>query len=257
MPILYASGCDAWYTNSDVRPCLIGGGDAPKTVVLFADSIGAQWFSLLPLIFRAPEWRILILTKSACAMVDEDYFYSRIGQTYTVCTEWRNAVLNYLEPLRPDIVFLGSAATYEFSEAQWTEGSTRVLARLSAIAEHVIVFPGTPMLSFDGPGCLERYTPTTHEPVVTDASICREALATTQAADVARYLDQAVQRFPNAMLLDLNDLVCPGGQCAAQNPDGLVVFRDSQHLTDSFVRTQVAKVIDRLKILGLGPLFAR
>ena len=257
VPILYASGCDAWYTNSDVRPCLIGGGDAPKTVVLFADSIGAQWFSLLPLIFRAPEWRILILTKSACAMVDEDYFYSRIGQTYTVCTEWRNAVLNYLEPLRPDIVFLGSAATYEFSETQWTEGSTRVLARLSAIAEHVIVFPGTPMLSFDGPGCLERYTPTTHEPVVTDASICREALATTQAADVARYLDQAVQRFPNAMLLDLNDLVCPGGQCAAQNPDGLVVFRDSQHLTDSFVRTQVAKVIDRLKILGLGPLFAR
>jgi len=111
------------------------------------------------------------------------------------------------------------------------------------------------MLSFDGPGCLERYTPTTHEPVVTDASSARSTA--TPSRRRSPLSGSAVQRFPNAMLLDLNDLVCPGGQCAAQNPDGLVVFRDSQHLTDSFVRTQVAKVIDRLKILGLGPLFAR
>jgi hypothetical protein len=59
-----------------------------------------------------------------------------------------------------------------------------------------------------------------------------------------------VQRFPNAKLLDLNDLVCPGGYCSAKDPDGLVVFRDRQHLTDSFVRAQAPKVIDRLKSLG-------
>jgi hypothetical protein len=66
-----------------------------------------------------------------------------------------------------------------------------------------------------------------------------------------------VQRFPNASLLDLNDLVCPDGTCAAQNQAGLPVFRDSQHLTDSFVRAQAANVVDRLKLLGLEPLLAR
>ena len=89
-------------------------------------------------------------------MVDEDYFYGRIGQTYRVCTEWRNRVLNYLSSLRPDVVFVGSAATYDFSESQWVEGSSRVLARLTAVAGRVIIVPGTPHLSFDGPSCLER-----------------------------------------------------------------------------------------------------
>lgn len=257
VPIIYAHGCDAWYTNADVRPCLIGESNAPKTAVLLGDSIGAQWFSLLPVIFPAPEWRIVVLTKSSCAMVDEDYFYSRIGQIYTVCTQWRNAVLDYLASLQPDIVFLGSAATYDFSETQWTAGSTRVLARLTEVANHVLVVPGTPHLSFDGPGCLARYATTAHKPAITDVSICREALMTTQAADVARYLQQATQRFSNVILLNLNDLVCPGEYCAAQDSKGLIVFRDSQHLTDSFVRAQAPKVMDRLKKLGLTPLLVK
>jgi len=250
IPIIYAHGCDAWYSNANVHPCLIGEPDANNTVVFLGDSIGAQWFSLLPEIFRAPEWRVIILTKSSCAMVDEDYFYTRIGQIYTVCTEWRNAVLDYLPSLRPGIVFLGSSSTYNFSETQWVDGSARVLARLTAVADQVIVLPGTPSLSFDGPGCLARQARAAHESVP-DSPICRESLTNTHNADVARYLEQAVQRFPNAMLLDLNDLVCQGGHCAAQNPDGLVVFRDNQHLTDTFVRAQIPKVVERLKALGL------
>jgi hypothetical protein len=75
-----------------------------------------------------------------------------------------------------------------------------------------------------------------------------------QFADVTGYLQQAVQNFPNANLLNLNDLVCPSGYCAAQDPTGLIVFRDSQHLTDSFVRAQAPKLMDRLKKFGLAPL---
>lgn len=256
VPIIYARRCDAWYANANVEPCLFGDSNATKTVVLLGDSIGAQWFSLLPEIFPGPEWRIVVLTKSACAMVDEDYFYSRIGQIYTVCTQWRNAVLDYLASFQPDIVFLGSAATYDFSETQWTAGSSRVLARLTEVTKQVIIVPGTPKLSFDGPSCLARHTSTAHELVATDVSICREALITTQAADVAHYLQQAVQHFPNVNLLNLNDLVCPGEYCAAQDSNGLIVFRDSQHLTDSFVRAQAPKVIDRLRKFGLISLLA-
>ncbi|MFO1423605.1 MAG: acyltransferase family protein [Candidatus Competibacteraceae bacterium] len=251
VPIIYAHGCDAWYANADVRPCLFGESNAPKTVVLLGDSIGAQWFSLLPEIFPVPEWRIVVLTKSACAMVDEDYFYSRIGQIYTVCTQWRNAVLDYLASLQPDIIFLGSAATYDFSETQWIAGSIRVLTQLTEANTHVIVVPGTPHLSFDGPGCLARYATTVHEPAVAGISVCHETLTKTQAADVANYLQQAAQRFPNVSVLNLNDLVCPNEHCAAQDSNGFIVFRDSQHLTDSFVRAQAPKVMSRLKKLGL------
>ncbi|UHD19028.1 hypothetical protein LT988_02165 [Thiocapsa bogorovii] len=148
--------CDAWYHHADVEPCIFGPDDAPRTVVLVGDSILAQWFSMVPALFPAPAWRIVVLTKSACAMVDEDYFYPRIGQVYTVCNEWRDAVLEEIERIRPDVVITGSAATYDFTEAQWIEGSARVFSRLSKAAATVIVIPGTPSLPFDGPGCVAR-----------------------------------------------------------------------------------------------------
>jgi hypothetical protein len=34
-------------------------------------------------------------------------------------------------------------------------------------------------------------------------------------------------------MLDMNDLICPGGTCSAER-QGEVVFRDSQHMTGSF-----------------------
>jgi hypothetical protein len=257
LPMIYALGCDDWYTNADVRPCMIGKSNAPKTVVLLGDSIGAQWFSLLPEIFRAPEWRTMVLTKSACAMVDEEFFYSRIGKIYDVCTKWRNATLEFLHSLHPDVVFVGSAATYNFTESQWVEGSTRVLDKLAAASGHVIVVPGTPKLSFDGPGCIERQVLTADRVVPYGAPICNETTFSNQAANVASYLELAASRFPNVSLLDLNDLVCPGAQCAAKDPSGFVVFRDSQHLTNSFVRKQVPNVVERLKKKGMEPAYAK
>lgn len=87
VPPIYAAGCDSWYQSAALTPCVVGAADAPHTVVLLGDSILAQWFSLLPALFPAPQWRIVVFTKSACPMVDEDYFYVRINRTYTVCTQ--------------------------------------------------------------------------------------------------------------------------------------------------------------------------
>jgi hypothetical protein len=69
---------------------------------------------------------------------------------------------------------------------------------------------------------------------------------------VASYIDSVAEAFNNIDMLDLNDLVCPDGYCAARNAQGLVVYRDQQHLTDSFVRAQVPVVRKRLKNLGVG-----
>jgi len=248
-PIIYSRGCDTWYRSADVSPCEFGEKQAPRTVVLLGDSIGAQWYSLLSELFGRPEWRIVVLTKSSCPMVDEEYFYSRIGQTYTICTEWRNATLNYLDSIRPDVIFVGGTAETGFSEKQWIDGSARVMARLSQAAGHVFVLPGTPALSFDGPGCLERYFSDAQERFQEGAKVCSEASMQRMSEMVARYLEQAAQGFPNVKVLNLNNLVCPGGQCSAVNSDGVVVFRDHQHLTDTFVRAQVPRVRESLRFI--------
>jgi hypothetical protein len=73
---------------------------------------------------------------------------------------------------------------------------------------------------------------------------------------VAGYLRQVVALFENATFLDLNDLVCPDGYCAARNAQGQVVYRDRKHLTDSFVRAQVPLVRNRLRQTGRSVLLA-
>jgi hypothetical protein len=220
---------------------------ARKTVVLLGDSIGAQWYSLIPELFPAPLWRIIVLTKSSCAMVDEDFYYARIGRIYRVCTDWRNAVLDELDKFDPDVLIMGSVATYDFSESQWVEGSARVLERVSKVATTVFVIPGTPSLGFDGPGCVARNL-SSEGIVVPDACLAKEDRL-QYVEPVAEFLGQAVNRFPNVYLLDLNDLVCPGRRCNAVSEQGLVVFRDSQHLTDTFVRAQVPFVREKIKHL--------
>ncbi|MES9902841.1 MAG: acyltransferase family protein, partial [Sedimenticola sp.] len=243
-PVIYRLKCDAWYSHARVEPCSFGTDAAVKTVVLLGDSVGAQWFSMIPAIFPEPNWRTVVFTKSACAMVDEDYYYPRIGKVYKVCKEWRNAVLDELDRLKPDIIIIGSASTYDFSGDQWVDGSSRVFDRVSRSAKSAFVIPGTPSLDFDGPGCLSRHTsPNGHF----DPTDCLAKDRLQQIKPVTDFLGQATGRFANVHLLDLNDLVCPDRSCGAVTGEGVVVFRDSQHLTDSFVRAQVSSIRKKLE----------
>ncbi|MCG6967965.1 MAG: acyltransferase [Chromatiaceae bacterium] len=256
MPDIYRMHCDTWYKSASVQPCVIGAADAKHTAVLLGDSIGAQWYSLLPALFDMEQWRLVVLTKSACAMVDQDYQYAAAGGTYTVCTQWRNQALDEVARMAPDVVFVGSTSSYAFSEAQWHAGMQRVLRRLTAAAGQTFVIPGTPILSFDGPACLERWLTRHADRGDPPHSACREPLAGKQALRVAGYLRQVVALFENATFLDLNDLVCPDGYCAARNAQGQVVYRDRKHLTDSFVRAQVPLVRNRLRQTGRSVLLA-
>jgi hypothetical protein len=255
-PEIYRAQCDDFHSSAEVRPCVFGNQNAPKTAVLLGDSIGVQWFSLIQTMFPPPQWRVVVLTKSACPIVDEDYFYSSIGGVYKTCAIWRNAVLDFLPSLKPDIVFMGSSAGYEFTELQWTEGTTRVLSRITTASKQTIVISGTPALGYDGPSCLERHAVAPLSTADPDEKTCSEKLINPKSANVSRFLGEAVQRFPGTILLDLNDLVCPGGRCSARNAEGIIVFRDGDHLTDTFVRTLIPEAASRLQRSGLEHLLA-
>lgn len=256
-PAIYTPGfnCDTDYHSAAVEPCASGASDASRTAVLIGDSIGAQWVSVLPEIYTPPDWQVLVLTKASCAMIDEPLYYEKIGAVYEVCEQWRNASLNHIEDLAPDVVFVGMSSNYEFSKPHWIEGTSRVFARLSAAAKDVVVIAGTPTLSFDGPSCIEQ--PYRFSFRLTDSQReCEERMSRKQTLVVTRYLEAAAARFDNVQLLDLNDLVCPNGRCAAQREDGLIVFRDHQHLTDTFVVRQIPEVRRRLQLMGAGPASA-
>lgn len=110
-PVIYSMPCDSWFSHDKVQPCVFGSDDAKKTVILLGDSIGVQWFSLIALSYLQQDWRMVVLTKSSCPMVDQSYFYERIKKLYSVCDQWRDKVLNRLSEWEPEVVVVGSAST--------------------------------------------------------------------------------------------------------------------------------------------------
>lgn len=241
-PVIYGMDCDDWYHSDRVHFCAFGPSDAAHTVVLMGDSHAGQWFPAVAEAFHRPGWRVLVLTKSSCPMVDVPFFYARIGKEYTVCANWRAQALVQVAALKPDVVLLGSAS-YGFSETQWIDGTARVLAKLSPAVGHVYILRDTPALPFDGPGCLAEHVGRPTWLGLRHA--CSVRVSDAAAAQEYRWLQLAASRFGNVSLLDMDDAVCPRGVCSAQQ-QGKVVFRDAQHLTGSFAASLGPVLAERL-----------
>ncbi|MBA6412941.1 acyltransferase [Parahaliea sp. F7430] len=249
VPIIYRYQCDLWYHSDELTPCEFKGEGYSKTIVLIGDSILAQWFSLFAEVYPPPEWRVIVLTKSACPMIDVDFFYPRIGATYTVCSNWRQKAIEYLKDISPDLIVLGSAASNSFNKNQWIDGSRRIFEKLTLASDNIVVIAGTPKLAFDGPSCLERALSANNSlPTVENLiGACQTKKSDSPASTVEKYLDTAIANIKGVSLINLNALVCPNNICGAISKDGVIVFRDSQHLTDSFVRSLIPEARIRLK----------
>lgn len=231
-PVIYGMGCDEWYHGASLRLCAFGPSDASHTAVVIGDSVGLQWFPALAQTFKRPGWRLLVLTKSACPMVDAPFFYERIGRRYTECEAWRQGVLQALPSLHPDVVVLGSSQSYPFTREQWINGSRRVFSSVQNVTRGpVYVLQATPLLPFDGPSCLAREAWRPAWLQRDDA--CTAIVNPPGDRQIANWLSQAAAGLPHMKLLDLNDHVCPDRRCAASR-NGQPAFRDIRHLSASF-----------------------
>ena len=243
LPVIYKMGCDDWYDNSNYRPCYFNADKYKKTVVLLGDSIGIQWFSSFHDIFYKEGWRIIVLTKSSCPIADVNYFYPRLNRYFTECNDWKESILRELSNIKPDVVIFGSAHTYDFTREQWERGTSSFSKSLSEVSEYVYLIPGTPKLNFDGPSCVARNI--SRDGIVKRKN-CFDVNALNSAREISEILRNTIVSYSSVSLLDLNDLVCPNDVCNALTEDGFVVFRDSQHLTNTFVLKNIDEIRKRL-----------
>lgn len=248
VPVIYGMGCDEWFHTARVRACWFGPNDAPHTAVLMGDSIAGQWFPAVSVHFDRPGWRLLVLTKSACPMVDHPIFYPRIGREYTECEQWRNGAIEYLRSIQPDIVLFSSVPTYAYNALEWTEGTARVLDKLGGTGARIGILLPTPVLPFDGPACLARLH--WRDRLLDTTGSCVVPANVRNPKEVRTALSEAAKGRRGVEVLDMATAVCPGGQCAAER-DGMVVYRDSQHLTAGYVTTLADELETALRTSGL------
>ena len=230
-PVIYEMGCDEWYYSARVKVCAFGSQDAQHTAVLLGDSHAGQWFPAVAQLFDRPNWRLLVITKSSCPMVDEPFFYTRIGKVYKVCAVWRKKALAQIAKIKPDIVLISSARV-NFTKVQWINGTAQVLNKLSPVTRRVFIIRDTPHLAFDGPDCLAAHVTQTKW-LGKWLHTCESLFNSKYETHVYQWLQQVASRYSNVRTINMNALICPHGVCSATQ-HGTVVFRDSQHLTRSF-----------------------
>lgn len=256
LPEVYRNGCHLPLGTTVSPPCVFGRVDATETIVLLGDSHAAQWFSALDAAARKSDLRLLSLTKSSCPSVDVAMWNGVARSLFTACDEWREHTLQRIETLKPRWVILsnlveaapivadrGRAHPMRGREAvqAWTEGLERVIARLQRAGIGVVVLRDIPRPRPDVLDCL--YAAERAERCELTRS---EALATPA-------LDLLAAAHAGVMVWDFTNDVCHDGRCRVLLPDGpVVVYRDSNHLTDSFVRTLEPVLTQALRTLDRG-----
>jgi len=241
IPNVYSLNCDTWHYSAALSACAYGPENASHTAVMFGDSVLVQWFPAISDIYlRKPDWRLIVLTKSACPASQVSFYYDRIKANYEICDLWRQRALGYIEQLRPEVLIMGSN-DYGFSADLWIKGTRAVLDRLSPGSRSVFVMSPTPTLGFDGPSCLS--TETNLPQWSPRYGRCETRLKPPSGTGILGILKQAAEPYQNVRVIDLSDSVCPDGLCQARFQTG-IRFRDGKHLTASFVRS-IAPALER------------
>lgn len=243
---VYAAGCDSWYKSAELMPCVItpNNQEFDQEMYLIGDSIATQWFSVIGEYYKNRNWRVTILTKSSCPMVDQPFFYKRIKSVYTVCDNWRSSVIKLISENKPAVVILGGSSSYPYNRQQWLAGSHSVVGELAKSSKQIVLLGESGGLGFDGPLCLARESWQNRFFPQKTSSACKSKWREPESLE---WLRQVTQGYDNVEYLDFNDLIC-ADNCYAQIGD-LVTFRDSQHITSEYVEALSPKVLERLNTL--------
>lgn len=239
----YAEGCVNRYPSTKVQFCMFGDPRATHTAVLMGDSKAMHWLPAYQRLVEKPGWRLLVIEKEACPMVDAPFFLPSIHRRFTECERWRRDVMRRVASLQPDVIVLGESFEYPLTKQQWIAGTRHVLATLADHAQRIYLIRPTPVLPFNGPLCLQPRG-RLYE-VLASKSHCTAEAHTALFDHVGRWLQVASAPFRNAQFVDMTDSLCPGGICRAER-GGTIVFSDTGHMTTTFARTLAPALAEAL-----------
>jgi hypothetical protein len=225
------SDCSSNYFDVEVKPCSFGDPTATQSVVVLGDSHAAQWFSVFESIAARRGWRLVPMVKSACAMVDAEFYYSLLGRMYSECGQWRQNAIRKIREMRPLLTVVAYSEGYAFTDEQWREGISSVMGDLAQASQNVLFLRDTPSADFDVPTCLARRL---WRPAFIPASSCE--FSQPPASAVFEIQSRVARQYKNIEVLDMTADICPDGICKPER-ENLIVYRDSNHLTASFLNT--------------------
>jgi peptidoglycan/LPS O-acetylase OafA/YrhL len=252
IPRLYDDNCIAELLDEQPRECHFGDSTSGSTLVLFGDSHAAQWFPALERVAYERGWHLVSMIKASCPAASARVFSRILEREYVECWRWREAALKRIAELRPGVVIASSSAVYvrgagrsgtesRLSSREWAEGTRQTLAALDAARVRTLLLRDVPRPGFDVPLCLARAA--WRSPYADAAcGLTRAAVLDDAVFEAER---EAAEGLGHITLMDLSDQFCDAGQCEPVR-NGVVVYRDSNHLTVAFSESLSEVLGDRV-----------
>lgn len=158
--------CWPGYAEASVPACVYGDPKGTRTLVLYGDSHGAMWFDVVDLIAAISHWRLVILTKGDCPVVDLPFRSPPgapgPGGAFTACAGWHSFAVQRIRDVHPDLVMItqfpeDSPENRPYSAARWETATTAAIRQLPVPGDRVIVLGNIPSDPHGGPACLSRH----------------------------------------------------------------------------------------------------
>jgi len=228
---IYRDGCLAWEAAVVPRGCVYGLSSSRFTVALVGDSHASHLFPAVEAIAKRRGWRLEPYVKVSCPFVDMRVRSLTLKREYFECTKWRAAVVARLAADPPDLVIVANMRwMYPILQADTTVARQgAALARMiDRLPGRVVVIADAPTwsITLDVPACLSAHP--------RDIRPCAMPRAAALASTMVR--ERAAARATGAGLVNLNGLICPADPCPAV-VNGMIVIRDTHHLTATFARS--------------------
>ncbi|MCV7377225.1 acyltransferase [Mycobacterium alsense] len=221
--------------------CASGDVVSTTTVAVVGDSHAAMWNPAFQQIATPRHWRLEMLNKGACPLLDLPIFNPLLRREYTECEQWRGQIAARLQAEHPRLVVLSIAHDYGAGtgltsyDPAWITGLTRLVQRLRGTGAQVLVLGPTPDPHSVVPICLSNHL---------DAATACSPSRSTAVNETGIAAETAATKAGDGQYADLTELFCTTGRCPVIVGNTLV-YLDSNHLTLEYSR-QLAPVIGAL-----------
>ncbi len=235
-PAFYTDGSGCQVEDGDATPKLCESGDtsADRTVVIIGDSKMAQWQTAFDALGKDEGFKVVQITKSACAFTDADIDRDNLVD----CRKWGQTALQDILDLRPDLVIAshrirtalpaGAAPGDESTQDAMAAGMASYWRTLTDAG-----IPVTALLDNPAPADVPVYECVAQNPKNLPACAFDRARGIAESgAPAAR---QAAAEVPGVTVMDLSDTICPDGERCSAVIGNVLVYRQGTHLTTSFI----------------------
>lgn len=244
-PLPVQDGCQRALPAAESKPCVYGDVSAEKSIAIWGDSHAAMWFSPLNKMSKEHHLKLLLWSKGSCppGFPTEDPTLFTAAQH---CKSWGADVMQQILEMKPKAVVLAGMwqgyvpkdGSNEAAMATMKSSVEKTIDQLNDAGIPVVLVQDVPQSPYPSvPQC------------VAQKGVAECDFTADPSFD--GNFERSIVEGRNAVVVNYNDDLCPGGQCEVV-VGGNFLYRDDDHITGSYSKTldpnvfwnQIREVLD-------------